>query len=1088
MLSSSILIFDLLIAPLCRQDETPYKFTKAIHNYAATNLIPRHLGPEYIIHGAKLYSPWDPSRIKITLVVSEWFFDRSLSLIKSLDSRDHPFDRVIIMIPPSISNDHDYTKYTRVPVTLQFRDAPDFLDLCAAEVESEWFMITNSYHLVARHVDLMFTPGKFVPVVPFTPATYPFCLKYPYCKETIALAQRWNPKHSQVVLDMDMLYHTEERNLFCEEWRERNGDNGEDLYAKYQPMRFKIRGDKIVGPKGPTATDYFAYLTRENKAGMYKMTDRSLYGARSPFVKVYRKEEKLDGMSEDELVRRMGMTMLSNQTECSCDRFDNEEDCVGSGIGCQWRPLFESCHSPEMIDDGDPICATTEAPTMTPSFSIDRLLTETESPTNEEDEPPDNEEGGEKGNLSPLPLLSSLFKSREHDSSQNRDIVLEREVTQSEEDYDPIDEDEQKIDSNANGNRFLLAAVVHDSIVNDSLLSPDRNSVPVVSPVEVTKMCPTWGPSFVPRRFDNISPSDDFMYRRGELGDAPWSSKFTKGLLPGRALHTQHQLMHLEGKKRSNDREIQLPSSEDSRNRRLVVMYGSERKPLRLFFETSALSSILHEMGYNFAEADQYTQNQAKVRAYVDEIFPAVTKMWSEALTIFQPLQNIVPTSSMCGECPIPDKHLEEGVADADVVMYVVIQKQSMCQVDSKPFISVCHFDQNMRPLIGSLSICLDNMGLLDSEVDESEILRHIALTKRLIGQFLGLSPSLFQYFRNPDTDDLWGGRYVKISCDDNGERELFLSNVIQQQTTPDGEVYYEISTPTVKQIVRNHFDCQSMTGARLSSPIQDSDGTCAFSNLDLRYHFDEDMTILSQNVDSAFVMTPLSLAILEDSSWYRANFTSATTPSFGRAAGCGFIYERCISKSKIPDYSSGYFCNTLDDSRTGCDFTHRNKAGCDLSRYAKPPPKFQYFYPESPDFGSVYEDVDHCPMRSKHLASCSSDTRISSSFVGEFFDERSRCYETDAGSSICLESVCNTDDKSLSFVVQGKSFPCKFHGEVIDVGLGYSVVCPRIAAVCPDLVCPSNCSGKGICDYCKEIPVCICDNPFDESPGCWDS
>lgn len=133
--------FFLPIALVCRQDEIPYKFTKAIHNYAATNLIPRHLGPEYIIHGAKLYSPWDPSRIKITLVVSEWFFDRSLSLIKSLDSRDHPFDRIIIMIPPSISNDHDYTKYTRVPVTLQFRDAPDFLDLCAAEVDTEWFMV-----------------------------------------------------------------------------------------------------------------------------------------------------------------------------------------------------------------------------------------------------------------------------------------------------------------------------------------------------------------------------------------------------------------------------------------------------------------------------------------------------------------------------------------------------------------------------------------------------------------------------------------------------------------------------------------------------------------------------------------------------------------------------------------------------------------------------------------------------------------------------------------------------------------------------------------------------------------------------------
>lgn len=101
----------------------------------------------------------------------------------------------------------------------------------------------------------------------------------------------------------------------------------------------ELREGKIIGPKGPTGSDYLAYLTREKKDGMYKMTDRSLYGARAPFVKVYKKEEKLDGMSEDELARRLGMTLLSNTTECSCDRFETEEECLASGLGCQWRTL-----------------------------------------------------------------------------------------------------------------------------------------------------------------------------------------------------------------------------------------------------------------------------------------------------------------------------------------------------------------------------------------------------------------------------------------------------------------------------------------------------------------------------------------------------------------------------------------------------------------------------------------------------------------------------------------------------------------------------------------------------------------------------
>ena len=50
------------------------------------------------------------------------------------------------MVPPSISNAHDYSLYTSVPVDVQFRDSADFMDLCSAEVKTEWFMITNSYH------------------------------------------------------------------------------------------------------------------------------------------------------------------------------------------------------------------------------------------------------------------------------------------------------------------------------------------------------------------------------------------------------------------------------------------------------------------------------------------------------------------------------------------------------------------------------------------------------------------------------------------------------------------------------------------------------------------------------------------------------------------------------------------------------------------------------------------------------------------------------------------------------------------------------------------------------------------------------
>ena len=452
-------------------------------------MVPRHLGPEYIIHGAKLYSPWDPTKIDVTLVVSEWFFDRSLHLIKNLDEKDHPFSEVIVMAPPVVGAHDDYDQMTNVKVTTQHRGAPDFMDLCEADVKTDWFMITNSYHNVARHVDLMFTPGTFKPVIPFTPATYPFCFKFPYCKETISLAQRIKSGHDKVVLDMDMLYNTKERNAFCKEWREENGEEGEDLYKNHQ-RRLMFR-KKIIGPPGPTGTSYLAWLAKNGKDGMYKMTDRALYGARPPFIKVFAKEEKLDGMSEDELVKRVGMTMLNNSTEddCNCGAFETEIECEDSGIGCMWRPLFESCHPPELIDGSEPICSTTEAPTMAPTLSLPPDDS-TESPTAESNKMDDDDskgEGGEESVPEPDPWYTSMFKSREHEQAITTESNIEVSTLDDDDDeimlepYHPTSQqrrllaaEEYATTSSIQGRK--LTADMHDLSMYKTNLTADNNN------------------------------------------------------------------------------------------------------------------------------------------------------------------------------------------------------------------------------------------------------------------------------------------------------------------------------------------------------------------------------------------------------------------------------------------------------------------------------------------------------------------------------------------------------------------------------------------------------------------------------------
>ena len=912
------------------------------------------------------------------------------------------------------------------------------------------------------------------------------------------MSQRWHPKNKQVVLDMDMLYNTRERNAFCAEWMDSNGANGEDLYAKHQPLRWKLRGEKIIGPKGPTATDYLAYLAREKKDGMYKLTDRSLYGARPPFVKVFRKEEKLDGMSEDELARRLGMTLLSNTTECSCDRFQTESECLGSGLGCQWRSLFESCHPPEMIDDGVPICATTEAPTMSPTVSIDDALQGTEAPTISGSElgVVDGNEANGTWNV-----LNYLFKSREHEEGGGTDgeydgddpygdeLVARRHLLalsddESTEDilnsFDPI-----SVSDNMNPAASLLESFSRGEVLASTQMSRQGT---------IKTSCPTYGPSIVPRRIEDLSLGDS------SIGDGVASLNGTAGVVGrqfsthvtiGKAKHAQHQLVQFDPSKGIDSGSVKVPPPDEAKKRRTLVNYGVEQSGLRIVFDTSSLSTLLHKMGQNFAAVDQYNPTNARIIAYTETILPSILRTWRNLLLVYYPLQNIHPQSSSCGETTITQQHIEEGVADADVVIYVETRDSSSCSIDSRPEITICSFDQYMRPLVGSLSICLVDMDVQNNKVHEKEMLHHTALLSQLLGRFLGLSPALFKYFRDPETGVLWGERRVELSCEESQvTRETMLSNIIQQRIVRDGEPFYEISSPTLKQVVRNHHDCQTLTGARLTGPLPDpnNDDECSFFNLDLRYHFDEDMTSISTNADGAFAVSPLSLALLEDSSWYRANFAAATTPSFGRGAGCGFVESSCIVGGNVPDYSTGYFCASVDlpGTRSGCDYAHHQKAGCDLEIDAVPPERNQYFLPSNPEFGSTFADMHHCPMRSRHLVPCTSNGKAVASLAGESFEENSRCFETDSGIPVCLETICNQIDRTLSFVVDGKLFYCSYDGQVINADAGYSVVCPRIAVVCPDLVCPSNCSGKGVCDYCLDIPQCICDDPFDETPGCY--
>jgi leishmanolysin-like peptidase len=189
-------------------------------------------------------------------------------------------------------------------------------------------------------------------------------------------------------------------------------------------------------------------------------------------------------------------------------------------------------------------------------------------------------------------------------------------------------------------------------------------------------------------------------------------------------------------------------------------------------------------------------------------------------------------------------------------------------------------------------------------------------------------------------------------------------SKVLQKASFLNGDSYYQVVTPTVVQVVRNQFQCQTLTGAPLENqPTNPSN--CIEAHWEERFFATEALSPVRDGVPQ--MVTPLTLALLKDTGWYWPNFNLVNVSSLGFGAGCQFITNDCIIRNddSVPTYGKNAFCNVkigatsssnLDTSTTkpslGCDPSYTQVSRCDLIDYSTPlgtgltppPLPFQHF------------------------------------------------------------------------------------------------------------------------------------------------
>ena len=113
-------------------------------------------------------------------------------------------------------------------------------------------------------------------------------------------------------------------------------------------------------------------------------------------------------------------------------------------------------------------------------------------------------------------------------------------------------------------------------------------------------------------------------------------------------------------------------------------------------------------------------------------------------------------------------------------------------------------------------------------------------------------------------------------------------------------------------------------------------------------------------------------------------------------------------------------------------------------------------------------------------------------------YGDDSQCIMSTAGEGLCYRTACIRDDMTVRINVLGEWIQCSedFETHTITVGQGVvrtTIVCPRLSQACPDLFCPFNCAGRGVCNYDNIVngtrrPTCECFDSSDTSSACSDS
>ena len=169
----------------------------------------------------------------------------------------------------------------------------------------------------------------------------------------------------------------------------------------------------------------------------------------------------------------------------------------------------------------------------------------------------------------------------------------------------------------------------------------------------------------------------------------------------------------------------------------------------------------------------------------------------------------------------------------------------------------------------------------------------------------------------------------------------------------------YVNSTKVVK-VAKKYFNCNKIEGVELENDGQDS--ATSGSHWEGRILLGDYMNAIIYTEDQ--VISEFTLALLEDSGYYKANYYTGGLMQFGRNKGCDFLNSKCIINGNInPKFSNEFFDKINNDYSyvdTSCSSGRQSRSYHLFYIYPSIPKEYQYF--NSISYGG-WDGADYCPV-----------------------------------------------------------------------------------------------------------------------------